>query len=103
MARLSAAKGRWVSTGICPSATGWQTTDLTSARQARSSAYPESVAFDPDLDHAVLYQNLFGLTPLAPAEYPNLYTQSTSDPLALSPLLTEAPPDRSPGAWILCS
>jgi hypothetical protein len=78
-------------------ATGWQTTALTPTRQTSSSVYPESVAFDPDLDRAVVYQDLFGLTPQAPAEYANLYSQPTSDPLALSALLVEAPPDRSTG------
>jgi hypothetical protein len=79
-------------------ASGWQTTILSPTRQERSQVYPQSVAFDADLDRAVVFQQLFALTPQAPAEYANLYSQSTSNPLALSPLLIEAPPDRSPGS-----
>ncbi len=76
---------------------GWQTTVLSPTRQSSSAVYPEFAAFDPGLDRAVVHQNLFGLTSQAPADYPDLYSQSTSDPPALSPLLLEAPPNRSPG------
>jgi hypothetical protein len=78
-------------------ASGWQTTVLSPTPQSISSEYPEFTAFDPGLDRAVVHQDLYALTPQAPAGYANLYSQPTSEPLALSPLLLKAPPNRSPG------
>jgi hypothetical protein len=78
--------------------TGWQTTALSPTQQnGGSGIQAEFDAFDASLDHAVVYQEFFGLTPGALAEYANLYSQPTSDPSALSSLLLQAPPNRLPG------
>ncbi len=77
-------------------ASGWQTVNLTPSRLGgrNQNGYK---AFSPDLGLGVLAQNRYGLGGGAPAEFSNLYTQPSAEPAALSPFLTEAPPNRPPG------
>jgi hypothetical protein len=73
------------------SESGWQTTTLSPPLQG-AGAYK---AFDAGLTRGVLSQIGPPLTPDAPAEYANLYTQSTSDPFALEALLASGAPNRT--------
>jgi hypothetical protein len=76
-------------------ASGWQTTILAPALlNIEDGAY---VAFDAELTQGVFLQSSPSLTPDAPSEFANLYTQPTSDPLALASLLGSEPPNRSSG------
>jgi hypothetical protein len=79
-------------------ASGWQTTILSpllhDSANTLISAYR---AFDAELTEGLLSQGIPALSPDAPAEYPNLYTQPTATPIALSPLLGFAPPNRAEG------
>jgi hypothetical protein len=75
-------------------ASGWQTTILPPALMSGEGAYK---AFDAELTRGVLFQDSPSLTPDAPSEFANLYTQPTSDPSALTPLLGSEPPNRSSG------
>jgi hypothetical protein len=52
-------------------------------------------ALDPGLNRAIISTVNPSLTPEAPAGYANLYAEATADPLALTPLLTAAPPNRA--------
>jgi len=75
--------------------TGWQTTILAPALLGGSpSAY---TAFDTNLTKGILYQDAPSLTPSAPSEVANLYTQPTATPSSLTALLSEEPPNRQPG------
>ncbi len=78
---------------------GWQTTNLTprllTSKGTGTGGYR---AFDTDLTRGVLEQRNRALLPEAPEGYSDLYRQPTNDPLALAPLLTEAPPNRLPGS-----
>jgi hypothetical protein len=76
---------------------GWETADLSPALAgtAENQGYK---AFSTDLGRAVIEQNRIPLAPEAPAGFPNLYLQSTSDSALLSPLLTSAPPNRAQSA-----
>ena len=78
------------------SASGWQSTNLTPA-QLQSKPGGGFQAFKADLSEGVLEQRGFPLSSLGPAEFGNLYLQPSDDPLSLSPLLAEAPPNREPG------
>ncbi len=78
-------------------ANGWKTTVLTPALLSGEGA-GRYTAFSPALTQDVLFQETPALSPDAPSDYPNLYTQSVADPSALSPLITEPPPNRAPGA-----
>ena len=78
------------------SASGWQSTNLTPERM-QSKGGGGFQAFKADLSEGVLEQQNFPLRSLGPAEYGNLYRQPSDDPLSLSPLLAEAPPNRDPG------
>lgn len=72
---------------------GWRTTILApSALNENGGSY---AGFDPSLHEAVFGQSTPSLTALAPSEYPNLYTQPTADPAALSPLVDRQPPNRA--------
>jgi len=73
--------------------TGWQTAILAPALFNGG----EYTAFDANLTKGILSQGAPSLTPSAPFEYPNLYTQSTADPSSLTALLTSEPPNRPPG------
>ena len=81
------------------SASGWQSTNLTPDRM-QSKAAGGFRAFKADLSEGVLEQRGFPLSSLGPAEYGNLYRQPSDDPLSLSPLLAEAPPNRAPGSGL---
>jgi hypothetical protein len=48
-----------------------------------------------ELDRTVIGQPRPALSPDAPAEFPNLYAQSVSNPVSLQPLIPEAPQHRS--------
>ena len=71
-------------------ASGWQTANLTPRSLFSKTGGRGYQAFDPSLSEGVLGQIAPSLSPEAPSEYANLYRQPTSDPLALSSLLSEA-------------
>jgi hypothetical protein len=75
---------------------GWQTTALSPSLQGSGEGFGAK-AFNAELAEGLLYQGFPTLSPDAPDEYFNLYTQSTSEPSALEPLLLSAPPNRPPG------
>jgi hypothetical protein len=77
------------------SASGWQTTALSPALQGSNPS--GHVAFNPELTQGIISQGTPSLTPDAPFEYANLYTQPTASPSSLTPLLGFEPPNRSPG------
>jgi hypothetical protein len=74
---------------------GWQTTTLSPVLTRRSVGQGY-LAFDAGLNKDLLYQDTPVLTPDAPSGYANLYSQSTTTPSALTPLLGNAPPNRTP-------
>jgi hypothetical protein len=74
---------------------GWQTTILAPA--LFNSTHGLYTAFNDELTQGILFQPNPSLTPEAPSEYANLYTQPTSNPSSLTPLLGFEPPDRAPG------
>jgi hypothetical protein len=76
--------------------TGWQTTILSPSLGA-SGSEQGYVAFNAKLSRGLLYQIDPALSPEAPSEFANLYTQDTANPLALSPLLDSEPPNRPAG------
>src|SRR5262249_4596886 len=76
---------------------GWRSTNLTPARMA-SKGGGGFMAFKDDLGESVIEEyegQRFPLNPEAPAGFPNLYTQRSGEPLALTPFLAEAPPNRT--------
>jgi len=75
-------------------AAGWQTTTLSPALQSRQAPV---VGVDASLSADVLLQGTPALTSEAPAGYPDLYSQLTSDPTALSALLMSPAPNRAAG------
>jgi hypothetical protein len=80
--------------------TGWHTVNLTPTL-LRSTAGQGYAAFDAALSGGVLKEPNPTLSPEAPAEYENLYTQPTDDPLSLGALLTAQPPNRTPASFRL--
>jgi DNA-binding beta-propeller fold protein YncE len=72
---------------------GWQTTALSPALQGNAAGH---LAFNEILTQGLIAQD--GSSPSlsagAPSGISNFYLQSTATPAALSPLLTEAPPNR---------
>ncbi|MDX6608250.1 MAG: hypothetical protein QOF85_175 [Solirubrobacterales bacterium] len=80
--------------------TGWQTTILSPKLQSGGEMQGYQ-AFNAELTQGLLYQRSPALTPEAPSEYANLYSQPTADPLALSPLLEAEPPNRPAGELFL--
>jgi len=74
---------------------GWQTTNLSPLLQGGNEGEGPT-AFNADLTRGVLRQGSFSpvLSPEAPAEYDNLYTQSTASPSMLSALLQSGSPNR---------
>jgi hypothetical protein len=74
---------------------GWQTTILSPKLQGAGEQGHK--AFDPGLTKGLLYQVKPSLTPEAPSEYANLYSQPTAAPLALGGVLGSAPPNRLAG------
>ena len=84
-------------------AAGWQTANL-SPKLLQNTNVQGYKAFDVGLDQGVLSQVSPALSPEAPPEYANLYSQPSADPLALGPLLTAAPPNRpaaGPGSFTI--
>ncbi len=81
-------------------ATGWQSANITPPA-LQSKGRKGYMAFDPGLHLGLLEQANPPLNSLAPPKYANFYTQPTAAPLALDPLLTEAPPHREPVDWDL--
>ncbi len=77
-------------------ATGWQTVNPTPLQMV-SKGGGGYQAFKADLSEGVLEQQAYALSPAAPAEFSNLYTQPSAEPGSLTPFLTEAPPNREPG------
>jgi DNA-binding beta-propeller fold protein YncE len=71
---------------------GWQTTVL--APKLMGGFGQGYKAFNADLSEGILAQGTPSLTPEAPSEVPNLYTQPTAAPSLLSPLLGSEPPNR---------
>jgi hypothetical protein len=82
------------------SPSGWQTKTMSPVLQQSLGGHE---AFDPGLTRGLIFQSKGSpaLSPDAPSGYANLYTQSTADPLALSPLLAAEPPNRLPGNFEL--
>ena len=79
------------------SESGWQSTNPTPQLLQPGSGYR---AFDASLSRGVLVQHFpTPLSPEAPSGTPNLYTQPSAEPLALTPLLSAAPPNREGGAF----
>ncbi len=76
--------------------TGWVNTNLTPPL-LESKGGQGYHAFDANLTDGILEQIEPALSPQAPAGFDNLYLQSTTNPLVLSPLLLAEPPNRSPG------
>ncbi|HEX6667083.1 MAG TPA: hypothetical protein VF081_10870 [Solirubrobacterales bacterium] len=76
------------------SASGWQSTNPTPQLLQPGSGYK---AFDPSLGVGVLVQPTPVLSPAAPEETANLYSQPSANPLALTPLVSALPPNRGPG------
>src|SRR6478672_546131 len=74
--------------------TGWQTTTL--APKLMGSTREGYKAFEANLSTGILLQGKPSLTPSAPSETNNLYTQLTATPAALTPLLGSEPPNRGP-------
>lgn len=83
-------------------ATGWHTRDLSPIRESKDVNNGGYDVFTPDLSRGLLLQSEPALSPEAPVRegksFANLYTQVTSAPGALRPLLTAEPPNRDPGA-----
>ena len=75
---------------------GWQTTNLSPELLGYGNGAGYK-AFDAGLTQGLIYQFVPSLTPDAPSEYANLYTQPTAPPSALTPLLVAEPPNRLPG------
>ena len=82
------------------SSSGWETTILSPVLEGSGNGQGYK-AFDAGLTQGVLLQSGAPLSPEAPSEYANLYTQPTSSPSVLSPLLTAEPPNRFPGQLAL--
>jgi hypothetical protein len=78
---------------------GWQTTIL--APRLMGSNGQGYKLFNTDLTQGVLYQTAPSLTPDAPSELANIYTQPTASPATLDPLVQGLPPNRSTGAFQL--
>lgn len=76
---------------------GWNTKNLTPPL-LQSKGGQGYKAFDSELKEGILEQTSPTLSSEAPADYTDLYRQPTSSPLSLSPLLTEAPPNRVSGS-----
>jgi hypothetical protein len=77
---------------------GWQTTNLSPELiQSFKGGKSGFKAFNAELTKDLIYQVSPSLTPDAPSEFSNLYTQDTANPTALTPLLGAAPPNRFPG------
>jgi hypothetical protein len=72
-------------------ASGWQTTTLEPSLFSNSGRY---AGFDAALTEGVLVQGFPSLTPQAPFEFANLYTQPTASPASLGALIAAQPPDR---------
>jgi hypothetical protein len=68
---------------------GWQTVNLTPPMMQKEGRGFKGVS--ESLTTALFGQVGPALNPAAPPEYKNLYTESTSSPFALTPLLTAAP------------
>jgi hypothetical protein len=79
-------------------ASSWQTVNLTPSRMASKGGIGGYQAFTADLGKGLLLEQYsVALSPTAPAEFSNIYTQPSVEPTSLDPLLTEAPPNREPG------
>jgi hypothetical protein len=87
---------------------GWQSTNLTPTQLFSRGNRAGYKAFDAELSRGVLGQGRGqpALSPEAPGEYEDLYSQPSADPLALTPLLSEGlfaekPPTRTAEEFIL--
>jgi hypothetical protein len=76
--------------------TGWGTINLTPPLMQSKSGKGYK-AFDPSLGTGLLEQGTPSLSPEAPLDYVNLYRQAALEPLSLSPLMKDAPPNRVSG------
>jgi hypothetical protein len=74
-------------------AAGWATTVL--APKLMNSSGAGYKGFSSDLSQGLLYQLSPPLSSDAPENAPDLYSQPTANPVTLTPILTEAPPNRS--------
>jgi hypothetical protein len=75
---------------------GWHTTILSQSEMGISGGAQGYRGFNTDLTQGLFNQIDPTIGPDAPPGYPNLYTQPTTNPLQMTPLLTEAPPNRPP-------
>jgi hypothetical protein len=79
-------------------ASGWQTTNPTPPLYPGRGSGTGYQAFDAGLSTGLFYEDEGGVfSPEAPPGYPDLYRQPTGDPTALTPLLSEPPPNRPEG------
>jgi hypothetical protein len=75
------------------SGSGWESVNLTPSLMKR----PGYRAFDPELSEGMTMQGGLApvLSPEAPGEYENLYSQPTANPLSLTPFLKAEPPTQN--------
>jgi hypothetical protein len=71
---------------------GWQTTILSPKLQSTLGGHK---AFNAELTQGLFSQGNPSLSPDAPSEFANFYTQPSGTPSALTPLLGAEPPNRS--------
>jgi hypothetical protein len=76
---------------------GWESSDLSPALASVGSQQGYK-AVSPDLSRAIIYQDRPALSLAAPAGFANLYSQSTSEPGGLVPLVQSQPPGSEPGS-----
>jgi hypothetical protein len=84
------------------SPSGWHTEDLSPSTQETGEG-DGFKALGSELGQALIYQGRGVLAPAAPEGYANLYAQDTAAASALTPLLSEAPFNRSPGGAFVVS
>ena len=75
------------------SSSGWQTENPSPTLSGFIPSGYES--FSQNLEEGLFFQQFPSLTGSAPFEYQNLYTQATTAPLALTPLVAAVPPNRT--------
>ncbi len=75
------------------SSSGWQTENPSPTLSGSIPSGYES--FSQNLEEGLFFQQFPSLTGSAPFEYQNLYTQATTAPLALTPLVAAVPPNRT--------
>jgi hypothetical protein len=78
-------------------ATGWQTTNISPPLLGtKGQGY---LAVDPSFARYLIFQQKPALSPEAPAEYGNFYSQETAAPTPLQAILTATPENRSASSF----